>query len=148
MQARLTTIEAALALIAMRIVVLAVPFSWWDRVVGQAGESSAEDGHRTPTPDVVARGVGRAIARAVPRLPFHSSCLVQALAARLMLARRRRPSTLVLGVKAENGAFRAHAWLLSGGGTVCGGLEAAGYQTIAALRPARDAWPPRADHVP
>jgi len=45
-------------------------------------------------------------------LPWKSKCLVRALAARKMLARRKFPSTLSLGVlRPGNHKTAAHAWL-------------------------------------
>ena len=54
--------------------------------------------------------------------PFETACLVQASAAKTMLARRDIETTLYLGVcQAESGAFtRAHAWLRSGPDLVTG----------------------------
>jgi hypothetical protein len=46
---------------------------------------------------------------------WHNSCLVQAIAAQLMLKRRRVPSTLYLGMtKNETRELTAHAWVRSG----------------------------------
>lgn len=50
-----------------------------------------------------------------------------------MLARRRIPSTIVFGV-AGGGQLRAHAWLVAGDGTVCGGREAGAFTPIATFR--------------
>ncbi|MGM8211562.1 lasso peptide biosynthesis B2 protein [Virgibacillus sp. W0430] len=46
---------------------------------------------------------------------WESACLVRAIAAQMMLRRRKIASTLYLGTgKDETGAFIAHAWLRSG----------------------------------
>jgi hypothetical protein len=131
LRTRLRVVEAAVALGVMRVVVSTIPFAWWSGLAGRPERSPTTEPDATT--DAVARAVGRAVAAAARRLPWSSTCLVQALAARVMLSVRRRSSTLVLGVASENGVFRAHAWLLSGGGTVCGGQEAPGYTAIAAL---------------
>jgi len=56
----------------------------------------------------------------VPR----ASCLTQALAAAILLARHGYPATLRLGVaKNPDGSLRAHAWIESGGQTMLGGPE-------------------------
>ena len=56
------------------------------------------------------------------------TCLMQGMAAKAMLTRRKVPSTLVLGAKlsrgeepAETGAMAAHAWLRVGPVVVLGG---------------------------
>jgi Transglutaminase-like superfamily len=49
------------------------------------------------------------------RIPWTSQCLVQALAAKWMLQRRRIPSTMYFGIaKDATGQLIAHAWLRSG----------------------------------
>lgn len=130
---RLRTVEAAMALAVMRIVIVILPFAMLSRFAGGVA-APAGSSHAQPTTDPVALAVARALQSASARLPWHSTCLVQALAGRLMLRLRHRPATVVLGVAHVEGEFRAHAWLLSSGGTVCGGREADAYTTIAVLR--------------
>lgn len=55
-------------------------------------------------------------ARVVPG----ASCLTQALAAQIMLSRRRVPSVLHLGVDTRRDGFGAHAWLEAGGRVILG----------------------------
>jgi hypothetical protein len=73
------------------------------------------------------------IASIEPRLPWRSTCLVQALAARSMLRRRHVATLLHFGVALDEGRIRAHAWLEAGGGCVCGGKAAIGFTPIAAF---------------
>jgi len=71
--------------------------------------------------------VRRAVLIAVRHVPWASLCLPNAMAARLMLARRGYASTLHLGVGLrERKLLHAHAWLESGGAIVTGhkGMEA------------------------
>lgn len=77
-----------------------------------------------------ARGIGVALRGGARRLPWHSTCLTRACAGRLMLARRRIPSMIVIGVT-SGGKTRAHAWLVSEGGMVCGGREASSFTPLA-----------------
>lgn len=66
---------------------------------------------------------GRAVTRAA-RLLGGANCLVQALAAQCLLARAGYGSELRLGARRRpDGAFEAHAWLVSGGHAVVGGDE-------------------------
>jgi hypothetical protein len=68
--------------------------------------------------------VGRTVARAADRLPWHPTCLRQALAVQRMLRRRSIPSRLHLGVTNAT-AGEAHAWVTVAGRPVVGqsGLE-------------------------
>lgn len=75
-------------------------------------------------PDLDPASVVWAVRRAASAVPF-ASCLTQALAAQIMLARRRCPTTLHVGVKRDvNGTFGAHAWLESNGRLLLGGTRA------------------------
>ena len=59
-------------------------------------------------------------ARYIPR----ATCLVQALAAHILLGRHGHPGELHIGVALDaNRAFRAHAWVESGGEVVIGQSE-------------------------
>ncbi len=69
-------------------------------------------------------------ARYVPR----STCLVQALAARSLMARYGYRSELRIGVNRDSrGAFEAHAWLEYNGKTVVGELESATFTPLPPL---------------
>lgn len=127
MRRRLITTEAALALIASAVVLRLLPFHITARLAGRLSSPSS-----VPVAGAAHAGrVGGAIARAGKVLPWNSSCLVRALAGRLMLARRRIPSTLRIGVATCSGEVRAHAWLSAGGVVICGGSEADGFEPIA-----------------
>jgi len=61
------------------------------------------------------RQVGWAVRAVARRTPWKSNCLVQAVAAKIMLRRRGIPSTVYLGVAKDPGKdLSAHAWLRSG----------------------------------
>lgn len=68
---------------------------------------------------------------AADQLPWHSSCLVLAIAGQLMLRRRRVPSVVQLGVRSEHGVFMAHAWLVANNMVVIGGEETPDYHPLA-----------------
>ena len=66
------------------------------------------------------------------RVPGTRQCLVQGLAAKWMLQRRRIPSTLYFGVaKDPKGSLKAHAWLRSGTQMVTGAEGRNQYAVIA-----------------
>ncbi|MGY6629509.1 MAG: lasso peptide biosynthesis B2 protein [Wenzhouxiangella sp.] len=75
------------------------------------------------------------LARANQLMRRRTTCLTLAVAALLLLSRRRIPSVLYIGVKTgyrhdEPSSFQAHAWLVAGGRTVTGAEEASGCSVI------------------
>jgi hypothetical protein len=63
-----------------------------------------------------------AVEAAGKRIPGGGNCLVQALAAKVLLDRRNRPAQLRIGVaKGPGGELQAHAWVESEGRLVIGG---------------------------
>jgi len=77
---------------------------------------------RHETDPAVLRRLSRALAVVSRFLLGPDSCLVQALAARTLLARYGQPSRLRIGVtKDEDGKLLAHAWVESGGSVIIGG---------------------------
>lgn len=131
---RLRVLEAAIALILVSVLLAILPFRILARLAGRAEAGSYPPGLTT---DAAAAAVGQAIAAAARRLPWHPKCLAQALAGSWMLRRRGLPAQLCFGVSNEDGKLRAHAWLVSGSGTVCGGPAAAGFTPIASLHSRR-----------
>jgi hypothetical protein len=81
-------------------------------------------------PERIAWGV-RIPARRIP----HASCLTQALAAQILLARHGYASELRVGVGREaNGEFGAHAWVEVDGMIVIGGEIAHRYRALPDVR--------------
>jgi Transglutaminase-like superfamily len=116
---RLLLSEALTCLGLARSAVLLLPSRWLIPLLGQQR-------HETPATDTPVRrstlqAVGRAVAAASRHTPWESACLVQAIAAKLMLKRRGIPSTLYLGVTKEDNRLTAHAWLRSGPFVLTGG---------------------------
>lgn len=65
--------------------------------------------------------IGVALRRASHAAPFRAVCLQQAVAANLMLRRRRRGSEIHFGVARDvDGAMSAHAWTCSSGQVITG----------------------------
>jgi hypothetical protein len=76
------------------------------------------------------REVGRAVERA-SRLVPRATCLPQALAALLLLARHGHPAVLRIGVKrGGSGELLAHAWVDCAGRTVIGGYGVHQYAVL------------------
>ena len=110
-----TVVEAIVMLACARLIVLCCysRFSPWLMREPRADEQN-------PSPALRMR-IQHAIARASSIVPWDSLCLPNAMAAKLMLARRGCRSTIHLGVgKAEGGQLHAHAWLEAGGTIVTG----------------------------
>ena len=131
---RLRVLEAMAALTTAGLLLRILPFRSIMVLVGIGRARAGEDVVLHRTSDPVAAAVGVAVNRAAARLPWHSTCLVRALAGRLMLMRRGVPSLVVFGVTKRMEHIHAHAWLVAGDGTVCGGREGAGFQPIAAFQ--------------
>jgi hypothetical protein len=91
-----------------------------------APSAKAED-----APPELVRSLRRKISIASRVWPGGSKCLVQAVAARILLNRRGYRSTLFFGVSDPQADFSAHAWLSSGGIDVCGGPGSAGFTEVA-----------------
>jgi Transglutaminase-like superfamily len=116
---RLLLIEATVWLGLARLTIGVLPFRWLAPYLGQQQRES-------PTTDVPdAREHVRCISRAVLTMsrhaPWQSSCLAQAIAAKMMLQHRGICSTLYLGVaKDGDEGLVAHAWLRSGATVLTG----------------------------
>ena len=124
--------EAMVALAVSKALIRVVRFEHLRLVTGRVAAASMET-VPGPARERRAADVGAAIRRGSQRLPWYSSCLVRALAGRMMLSWRRVPSTLVLGVASHDDGLRAHAWLVAGDGVVCGGKDAARFRPIASF---------------
>ncbi|MEI7831816.1 MAG: lasso peptide biosynthesis B2 protein [bacterium] len=129
----LLLIEALICLGVMRVAILTVPFRkivahyhlvQGETVIVPAGRKAAR-----------AESIGWAVRAAAARTPWQSACLVQSLAAMLMLRRRGIPGTLYLGVakNEDNPAepIAAHSWLRCGKRTLTGYFADNRYTVIA-----------------
>jgi hypothetical protein len=86
--------------------------------------------------DRTARRLLKAV-RISARLVPGASCLTQALAGQVLLARHGLASDILLGVRKDQaGAFKAHAWLYYDGKVALGGAPAAasGFSELASFR--------------
>lgn len=102
-----------------RLVLWTVPFRYLKRWLGNEG---AEGLAEAPV-DATELGwrVGLAVTKMSAFTPFAATCMVCALAAKNILARRNVCSTLYLGVHRLGSGLGAHAWLRVGGVVVTGG---------------------------
>jgi hypothetical protein len=119
-------IEAAFWLLIARVALLAVPFPRLARRIGvfvspadarvaQIWQGGSREDAR------LAEEIGWATVRAARHVPFKAVCLPQAMAARIMLARRGVASVLHFGAaKGKEQPIDAHAWLDAAGVEVTG----------------------------
>ncbi len=113
-------LEALVLLAFARVAVLLLPFRWVARVLGK--EEAQTPAEEQLAHVVQIRRVGAMIRETARNVPWTSKCLDQALAAKIMLARRAIATTVYLGVNVdEQGQLAAHAWLRSGTLYVTGG---------------------------
>jgi hypothetical protein len=128
---RVLLAEAVLALSAARAAVALLPFrrtAWLVRL--REGPSLAEP---STSQFEQASIVGWAIRAAATRLPWQSTCLIEAIAAGAMLRRAGIPVTLHLGVAKDESSregFAAHAWLSVGEAIIVGDRASARFTTV------------------
>jgi len=128
-----TLLEAAFCLGGARLFLL-VPFRWLAPLLGRRQTGACDAviplgvGERA-----AAVGVRRALLSVARHLPWHSSCLVLAVAGRMMLWRRRLPSVLHLGARSDP-QLAAHAWLRCGEVDVVGVEASDQYTPIVAFK--------------
>jgi hypothetical protein len=124
----LLRLEAIFCLAFARLVVSWISFRRLVPYLGRPMQESPEEA--SPLYRGRARRVAWGIYLVKSWLPWENTCLVQAIAAMIMLRRRRQPSTLYLGVSIDHTEFEAHAWLRSGDVVVTGGEEKDKYKVM------------------
>ena len=128
---RLLLLEAAMGLAAGRLALAVLPFRRLARRLGSVG-------HEAPAVEPESREQLREISWAIRiasrYAPWQTRCFAEALAGRIMLGRRRLPTTLYLGVDEEpDGELVAHAWLKCGDAVVTGGRVDRRYVPVVAF---------------
>lgn len=127
------------------------PFREIARRLGQHSWESAKK-EQVETDLASVQRVQQGVKIAAKRMPWNCKCYVQAIVARIMLARRGIDGTIYLGVRrgGERG-IEAHAWVRSGSQVVTGAEERSTYSIVSVFafgpeteeRP-RARWQPRA----
>jgi len=127
---RRAALEAMCFLVIAWVMVRMVPFRHWGRLLGPRVEGELPE--HSMAMDAATRHVRWSVESVAHHLPWHSTCLMRALAGRLMLRRRGIASQIVLAARpASAGALEAHAWLTACDGIVLGESEAADYRPLA-----------------
>lgn len=123
--------KAALLMVAVRVGLSVLPFATL-RAILRALASGAPG--QVPAAVDAARTVW-AVETVGRHVSVVGTCLVQALAAHVLLARAGHESNLRIGVtRGSKGAFTAHAWLEREGTILIGGDWAKHYVPMPALR--------------
>jgi hypothetical protein len=118
---RLLVAEAALLLLAARLLVASLRFGLWRCWLGPVA-TAATTGIATDSDRLLAKAVDRATLR----LPGQSKCLPRAMALHWMLARRGQGAQLVIAVlpgAARGGLDDLHAWVEAGEEILIGQLD-------------------------
>ncbi|MCP3998626.1 MAG: lasso peptide biosynthesis B2 protein [Actinomycetia bacterium] len=130
---------------ASRLAIRALTFRRLERFLGERMVESPEE--LSPAQIQAARTVRWAIGRVSGRTPWVSNCFPQAIAARVLLRRRKVPCTIYLGAgfvseraEGDNSASAAslttmvaHAWVRSGPLFVTGGDGTLKYGAVASF---------------
>ena len=129
-------VETLVLLALARAAVLTLPFRWVACALGRPDASllGLDASEVDPVGAARIRRIGLMVRRVSENVPWTSKCLDQALAARILLARRGITATVFFGVKNDDrGELEAHAWLRSGTLFVTGGSNHAQFTAINAF---------------
>jgi aryl-alcohol dehydrogenase-like predicted oxidoreductase len=105
------------ALCWAKLLVAAVPFSWWRTGLGGR--------HASPIGTAEARDISAQVESAARRLPIETKCLTRAMALSWVLRRRQNAHTVVIAIRPSQlrqSPDALHAWVEVGGARVIGDL--------------------------
>jgi hypothetical protein len=117
-------VQAVTNLVLARLALRIAPFRVLVRVLGMRAGSSADT--YLPGQRDRAELIGWAVRAASTRLPWHSTCLTEALAAAALLRSHGLPGTLSVGVgrgESRGDGMLVHAWLQCGDLVLTGAHE-------------------------
>jgi hypothetical protein len=122
-----------------RVLIAVLPFTAVRRLLGddQSGAAQRPVPALTGTQRLRAAHIGRIVEAAAVHAPLRSDCYPQALTARTFLALRGIPHVVSFGVRRDEGALVAHAWVHAGDVAVTGG-NGSEYTEVGAF-----SWSPR-----
>jgi hypothetical protein len=123
-------IKASLLLAAIRLGLILLPFQTLRRFLARMTEAPVEQQKADQfSVDKLAWAVTK-VSRYVPK----ATCLTQALAAQVLMARRGHPAHLRVGfANGEEGRLQGHAWLESQGQIVVGGGDLSRFARLQAM---------------
>lgn len=123
-------LEAVFWCAMARLAIVFIPFRKYYWLLGHSQPLDHEPPlpEESPTPCLTL--IAKAVRRASKHVPWKTRCLVEAIAAKRMLARRHIPCTAYLGVAKDKGHLIAHAWLKSHGIFITGALPGQNYTVV------------------
>ena len=125
----LLLLESLALLLWCRLLARWFPLRLYGRWLGELHAETPR--HPAPPRAEAIRQIGWSVATASAILPWRDKCLIEAMAAKLMLRRRGAPTTLYIGAhRAPARGVIAHSWLRCGDQTVTGG-DGIGYAVVA-----------------
>jgi hypothetical protein len=123
--------KAMLLLVATRLGLWLLPFQALRQILGRLAETSVRPSKRE---ELSVEKTVWGVEAAGKLMPWASTCLTQALAAQVLLMRRRYSARLRIGVaKGDGDRLEAHAWIESEGKVVIGDQQLDRYTSLAVL---------------
>ena len=113
-------IEACFVMFFSKLCVSCLPYTLLRPLLGQIQKNNDNESRGNV---LAIKQVRRSVRRAANYSFYNSTCLVQALSAKIMLKKRGVTTVLYLGMHKTNNAFGAHAWLSAEGIIVSGDPE-------------------------
>jgi hypothetical protein len=117
--------EAIVVLGATRVMLWTLPLKRLNSIAESMGRARVSPDRAGSRETIV-----RAVERASNAIPAANNCLVRAIAAQIMLARRGIDAELKIGVAHPSDGFKAHAWLECAGEVVIGDFAPGEYFTL------------------
>jgi hypothetical protein len=124
--------EAWFLLAMARLMLVFLPFK---KIIPVLGSMEKADAHEIENDKTKLHAIKLAIERGSRYSPWRAMCFEQALAAKMMLKRRRFVSTIFFGVyKDDDNKLNAHAWLQSGGQVITGGKNLEKFTVLSSFK--------------
>lgn len=127
-------LQAMVLLASVRLGLYTLPFATLRNILSKLAATSHKRDGRIDPDGAAGKRIIWAVEMAGRQFPFIGTCLTQALAAHVLLARQGHQSNLRIGVTRDReGKFVAHAWLEQDGVALIGGTWSAKYTPMPAL---------------
>lgn len=131
---RALLLQAFCLIIGIRLALKTVRFATLRGALARVSSTGSTPRRQLPATEDEQQRTVWAVRTAARAIPAVSTCLTNALAAHVLLARRGYVSNLRIGVtRDEKGEFTAHAWLEQEGAILIGGDWSDGFTPMPAL---------------
>lgn len=113
----------------IRVVILAIPFKFTAKYLGNSGTSSQNEPCGSLLHEITR--IRNTLRRIGNNTPWNSNCLVLAITGKILLRQQKLSNTLYLGVMREGkSSLAAHAWLTCGNVIITGGTNVDAYSIV------------------